>query len=125
MPGAVLARWLGERGSVPVNVFARMFLLHSFLWSDAAARMALSTLAFIGGAIAHRRRVHAFVRIVANRCAKRVRHTGLALAELLVRLAAGLVGRIALQVLASGWNERRSCSCRGDGSRVQEDRGVC
>ena len=39
---------------------------HSFLWSDEVARLALSILAFIGGAVAYRRRDHAFVRIVLN-----------------------------------------------------------
>src|SRR5947209_288891 len=43
---------------------ARGYFHHSFLWADEAARLALSILAFIGGAVAYRRRDHAFVRLV-------------------------------------------------------------
>src|SRR5262249_60074967 len=41
---------LGELLLVLANVFARVYLHRSFLWSDEAARLSLSILAFIGGA---------------------------------------------------------------------------
>src|SRR5262249_11355265 len=55
---------LGELGVVLANVAARMFLHQSFLWADEIARFSLSILAFVGGAVAYRRREHAFVRIL-------------------------------------------------------------
>lgn len=62
----VIAALLGELGLVLGNVFARAYLHHSFLWADEVARLSLSILAFIGGAVAYRRRDHAFVRVVLN-----------------------------------------------------------
>jgi TRAP-type C4-dicarboxylate transport system permease small subunit len=73
---------LGELLLVLANVFARVYLQRSFLWSDEVARLSLSILAFIGGAVAYRRRDHAFVRVV------------------------GLVGFASLQFIASSWGER-------------------
>jgi hypothetical protein len=62
----VVAALLGELGLVLANVFARAYFHHSFLWADEVARLSLSILAFVGGAVAYRRRDHAFVRIVLN-----------------------------------------------------------
>ena len=62
----VVAALLAELGLVLANVLARAWFHRSFLWSDEAARLSLSILAFIGGAVAYRRRDHAFVRIVLN-----------------------------------------------------------
>ncbi len=62
----VVLALLAELALVLANVFARVYFRHSFLWSDEAARLSLSILAFIGGAVAYRRSDHAFVRIVLN-----------------------------------------------------------
>ena len=59
---------LGELGIVFANVLARIFFSTSFLWADEVARFVLSIIAFIGGAVAYRRREHAFVRVLLNRC---------------------------------------------------------
>ena len=56
----VIGALLVELTLVVANVFARIFVHHSFLWADEVARMALSILTFIGGAAAYRRRDHAF-----------------------------------------------------------------
>src|SRR5262245_5981881 len=62
----VIAALLGELGLVLGNVFARAYFHHSFLWADEVARLSLSILALIAGAVAYRRRDHAFVRVVLN-----------------------------------------------------------
>jgi len=59
----IVAALLGELVLVLANVVARVYFHHSFLWTDEIARLALSILAFIGGAVAYRRRDHAFVRV--------------------------------------------------------------
>lgn len=64
--GLIVAALVGELLLVLANVADRVYFRHSFLWSDEAARLTLSILAFIGGAVAYRRRDHAFVRIVLN-----------------------------------------------------------
>jgi tripartite ATP-independent transporter DctM subunit len=102
----VVLALLGELGIVLVNVLARGLMNHSFLWADEAARLALSTLAFIGGALAYRRRDHAFVRVALNLLTKRAQEVCLALADLLVLSAASLVGIAAIEFFASSWSER-------------------
>jgi tripartite ATP-independent transporter DctM subunit len=102
----LVAALLGELIVVLGNVFARVYLHHSFLWADEVARLALSTLAFIGGAVAYRRRDHAFVRVVLNLCSKRTQTVCMALADVLVLFVAGLTGVASLEFLASSWNER-------------------
>lgn len=104
--GLVVAALLGELCVVLANVFARAWLHHSFLWADEVARLALSTLAFIGGAVAYRRRDHAFVRVLLNLCPKRVQAVCFALADVLVLFVAGLTGIASIDFIASSWNER-------------------
>jgi tripartite ATP-independent transporter DctM subunit len=102
----LVAALLGELIVVLGNVFARVYLHHSFLWADEVARLTLSTLAFIGGAVAYRRRDHAFVRVVLNLCSKRTQNVCMAFADVLVLFVAGLTGVASLEFLASSWNER-------------------
>ena len=47
----VVAALLAELVLVLANVVARIYFQHSFLWTDEVARLALSILAFIGGAV--------------------------------------------------------------------------
>src|SRR5277367_1130835 len=75
----VVLALLGELVMVLANVVARTFFHHSFLWADELARLTLSTLAFIGGAVAYRRRDHAFVRVVLNLCSAPTRRACFAL----------------------------------------------
>jgi tripartite ATP-independent transporter DctM subunit len=102
----VVIALLGELGVVLANVFARAWFQHSFLWTDEIARLALSVLAFVGGAIAYRRREHACVRIVLNLCSKRVQDACIAFADVLVLFMAGLTGIVSAEFIASSWNER-------------------
>jgi tripartite ATP-independent transporter DctM subunit len=103
--GIVVAALLVELGLVLANVLARVYLHHSFLWSDEAARLALSILAFIGGAVAYRRRDHAFVSLVLNVLPKRIERGCLALADLMVVFVAGITGIASMEFLASSWGE--------------------
>jgi tripartite ATP-independent transporter DctM subunit len=102
----VVAALLGELGLVLANVFARAYLHHSFLWADEVARLSLSILAFIGGAVAYRRREHAFVRIVLNLLPRPVERSCLALSDIVVLLIAILTGVASAEFIASSWGER-------------------
>src|SRR5271168_2120497 len=102
----VVVALLGELAIVLANVLARSFLHHSFLWADETARMALAVLAFIGGAVAYRRREHAFVRIVLGRFPAPVERACLALADTLVLLIACVTGLAAIEFIQSSWTER-------------------
>jgi TRAP-type C4-dicarboxylate transport system permease small subunit len=102
----LVAALLGELGLVLANVLARAYFQQSFLWADEAARLALSILAFIGGAVAYRRRDHAFVRVVLNLVSNRSERACLALADIVVLFVAGLTGIASAEFIASSWNER-------------------
>jgi hypothetical protein len=54
--GLLVVALIGELGIVFANVLARVFFNTSFLWADEVARFVLSIIAFIGGAVAYRRR---------------------------------------------------------------------
>lgn len=101
----VVAALLGELVLVLANVAARVFFASSFLWMDEIARLALSILAFIGGAVAYRRRDHAFVRVVLSRLPPNGERACLALAEVVVLFVAIITGYVSLEFLSSSWGE--------------------
>jgi tripartite ATP-independent transporter DctM subunit len=102
----VIAALLGELALVLGNVFARSYFHHSFLWADEVARLSLSILAFVGGAVAYRRRDHAFVRVVLNLLPQPVERTCLALSDIIVLFVVGLTGIASAEFIASSWGER-------------------
>jgi tripartite ATP-independent transporter DctM subunit len=104
--GLVVAALLAEVAIVLGNVAARLFFRHSFLWADEAARLALSVLAFVGGAVAYRRRQHAFVRVLLGVCPRGVEAACLALADVLVLFCALALLATSLAFIGSSWSER-------------------
>jgi tripartite ATP-independent transporter DctM subunit len=101
----VVAALLIELVLVLANVVARVYFQHSFLWTDEIARLALSILAFIGGAVAYRRRDHAFVRVILSRLPARGERGCLAFADVIVLFVAGITGFASIEFLTSSWNE--------------------
>ena len=90
--GLLVVALMGELGIVFANVLARVFFNTSFLWADEVARFVLSIIAFIGGAVAYRRREHAFVRVLLNRCPAGMQRVCFALGDVLalfISLVAG------------------------------------
>ena len=102
----VVVALLGELLLVLANVLARLVFHESFLWSDEVARLVLSILAFIGGAVAYRRRDHAQVRLILNLVPTRIERTCLALADVVVFFVAGLICAVSIQFVAASWAER-------------------
>jgi tripartite ATP-independent transporter DctM subunit len=101
----VVTALLAELILVLANVIARAWFHTSFLWEDEAARLALSILGFIGGAVAYRRRDHAFVRILLTLCAPDVQRAFAVLSDIIVLFTVGLTGLASLQFIASSWSE--------------------
>ena len=101
----IVAALLGELVLVLANVAARVYFARSFLWTDEVARLALSILAFIGGAVAYRRRDHAFVRVILSRLPSRGERGCLALADVIVLFVAGITGYASIEFLGSSWGE--------------------
>src|SRR5271157_6340063 len=102
----VIGALLGELVLVLANVLARVIFKESFLWSDEVARLVLSILAFIGGAVAYRRRDHAQVRLILNLAPKRVERVCLALADIVVFFVSALIGVASIEFVAASWAER-------------------
>jgi tripartite ATP-independent transporter DctM subunit len=101
----VVLALLAEIALVLANVVARVYFRTSFLWSDEAARLSLSILAFIGGAVAYRRSDHAFVRLVLDRLHPKAEHACLVLSDIIVLFVVGLTGVASAQFIASSWGE--------------------
>ena len=102
----VVAALLGELLLVLANVLARLVFHELFLWSDEIARLVLSIFAFIGGAVAYRRRDHAQVRLILNLVPTRIERICLALADVVVFFVAGLIGVVSIEFVAASWAER-------------------
>src|SRR6516164_6994300 len=101
----VIVALLAELVLVLANVFDRIYFRRSFLWADEAARLSLSILAFIGGAVAYRRREHAFVRILHNLVPPPVKRACLVLSDIVVLFVVALTSIASVQFIASGWGE--------------------
>jgi TRAP-type C4-dicarboxylate transport system permease small subunit len=65
----------------------------------------LSILAFIGGAVAYRRRDHAFVRIVLNLVPAPIERICLVLSDVIVLFVVSLTGIASVEFIASSWSE--------------------
>ena len=104
--GLVVIALVGELGLVLANVAARAFFHSSFLWSDEVARLVLSVLAFVGGAVAFRRQEHACVRILLDVAPPQVERCCVVLADVIVLFVVGLAGILSADFIASSWAER-------------------
>ena len=101
----LLVALLGELGVVSLNVIARSVFDTGFLWTDEIAKLALSTLAFIGGAAAYGRGHHTAVRSLLNALPPRARRLCEAAAELVVLLLAVVIGANSVLLLQTRWTE--------------------
>ena len=102
----VVAALFLELALVLANVLARGFFHHSFLWTDEVARLNLSIMAFVGGAVAYRRREHAHVRLILGLLPPPAERLCLALADVIVLFATGLTGVVSVEFIVSNWSER-------------------
>src|SRR5579884_1445820 len=101
----LLVALLGELAVVFANVVARSLFNTGFLWTDEIAKLALSTLAFIGGAAAYGRSHHTAVRALLNLIPPSIRRLCEATAELLVLLLAVVIGANSVSLLETRWTE--------------------
>lgn len=101
----LLVALLGELGVVFTNVVARSLFDTGFLWTDEIAKLALSTLAFIGGAAAYGRGHHTAVRSLLNALPPVAQRHCQAAAELVVLLLAIVIGGNSVMLLETRWTE--------------------
>jgi tripartite ATP-independent transporter DctM subunit len=99
------AALLAELAVVFCNVLGRAFFSVPLLWSDEAAKLSLSTVAFLGGAFAYRRGEHAFVHTLLDALPPPARRSCYALNELLVLTMALIAGFNAVPLFIARWEE--------------------
>jgi len=96
---------IGELCAVVLNVISRSFFDTAFLWTDEVAKLALSTLAFVGGAAAYAQGHHSFVRVGLNALGPRLRGACVVASDLAVLLIAAVTGYASIFLLEIRWNE--------------------
>lgn len=103
---AVLAvALLGELTAIFANAIARTFLATAFLWTDEVAKISLSTLAFIGGAVAFGHGQHSFVRFVLDVLGPRTARVCLIVCDVAVLVIAAVTAVASISLLQSRWGE--------------------
>ncbi len=92
---------VGELAAIFANVVARSLFDIAFLWTDEVAKLALSTLAFVGGAVAFAHGQHSFVRAGMNAFGLRAAAMLAIVSDLLILLIAAVTGWASLSLLQS------------------------
>lgn len=82
--GVLFVVLLAELGLILFEVGQRMILGQSFLWAEEISRLALLTLAFVGGALAYRSGQHTAVAVLMSRLPEGARDVVRASADLVV-----------------------------------------
>ena len=95
----------GELTAIFMNVVSRYLFETSFLWVDDVAKIALSIIAFIGGAFAYRRNEFVSVRAFVNQLPVGPRHVCDVMIEFIVLASAITAGVASGPLLLANWHE--------------------
>jgi tripartite ATP-independent transporter DctM subunit len=96
---------VGELVAVITDVLGRTFFDAPLLWTNEVSSLALSVIAFIGGAIAYRREQHVFIRTIVDILPERPRHACYAFVDWLVLGIAAVCFHASLGLLTARWDE--------------------
>ncbi|MGH1590175.1 TRAP transporter large permease subunit [Methylobacterium phyllosphaerae] len=91
---------VGELGIILWDITARSTIDLSLLWADEAAKLCLTTLAFIGGALAYRAKHHTTVEFVRQLLPAHWREPVAIAIDGLVLVTAATVGYVSLDLLS-------------------------
>ncbi|HEX3574178.1 MAG TPA: TRAP transporter large permease subunit [Rhodopila sp.] len=89
---------------VLVSIIGRSTIGHGPLWSDEASRLALSIIAFIGGAAAYRGAHHTAIRLVTDRLSETMRLAVGAGIEWLVLIVTAATAWQSVGLLTASWD---------------------
>ncbi|MEH2471758.1 tripartite ATP-independent transporter DctM subunit [Nitrobacteraceae bacterium AZCC 2161] len=89
-----------ELGIVLTEIGSRFWLDQSLLWADEAAKLFLSLIAFVGGALAYRARHHTTVEFLTAKLSAPTRISVAVGIDLLVLVAAAVVGYVSFNLLS-------------------------
>jgi tripartite ATP-independent transporter DctM subunit len=98
------AALLIELAVVLVSIIGRTAIGHGPLWSDEASRLALSIIAFIGGAAAYRGAHHTAIRLITDRLGKATRQAVGAGIEWLVLIVTATTAWQSIALLTASWD---------------------
>jgi tripartite ATP-independent transporter DctM subunit len=96
---------LAELVVVVSDVLGRSMLAHSLLWSDEAAKLALSVITFVGGAVGYRDGLHTRVEVIVNRLPRSASAAVVLGTEWLVVILAAAVSWASLDLLEVHWGD--------------------
>jgi len=82
------------------GIVSRFWFDQSLLWADEAAKLFLSLTAFVGGALAYRARHHTTIEFLTGRFPPKWRESVAVAIDLLVLVAAVVVGYVSLDLLS-------------------------
>lgn len=89
---------LGELCVVLFDVSIRMLFTQSLLWTEEASKLCLTTLAFLGGALAYRARHHTAIKFVTNILSPDSRQTVAAGVDAFILCASAIVIFVSLEL---------------------------
>jgi tripartite ATP-independent transporter DctM subunit len=92
-----------ELAVVLVSIIGRTVAGHAPLWSDEASRLALSIIAFIGGAAAYRGAHHTAIRLITDRLGETMRLSVGAGIEWLVLIVTATTAWQSIALLTASW----------------------
>jgi tripartite ATP-independent transporter DctM subunit len=98
------AALLAELAVVLVSIIGRTVVGHGPLWSDEASRLALSIIAFIGGAAAYRGAHHTAIRLITDRLGETTRQAVGAGIEWLVLIVTATTAWQSIALLTASWD---------------------
>ncbi len=98
------ASLLVELVVILISITGRTIVGHGPLWADEASRLALSAIAFIGGAASYRGAHHTAVRLILDRLSEAARQGILASIEWLVLIVTAVAGWHSVSLLAATWD---------------------
>lgn len=102
----LVATILAQLVIVVLNVVLRSFFHYSFVWANETAAVALTILAFLGGALAYYRRLHMSVAVLTNMLSPGAQEVLHACNDWVVAGIAGLILVAGVPVVANHIHER-------------------
>ena len=93
-----------ELAVVLVSIAGRTLVGHGPLWSDEASRLALTIIAFIGGAAAYRGAHHTAIRLITDRLGRTTRQAVGAGIEWLVLIVTATTAWQSIALLTASWS---------------------
>jgi tripartite ATP-independent transporter DctM subunit len=101
----IVAALIGELTVVVSDVIGRALFAHSLLWSDEAAKLALSVITFVGGAVAYREGRHTAIGLFVGLLPAKWQRVVLVVTEWTVVVIGSLMAWLSIDLLDIHWGD--------------------